>query len=201
MLQANERQWLGQSDHLQAAPDDTNIDRKIAFFARNRTHACGTHGDKQRMTAHGEMPIVCRGIRGATTAAANTAEDILEATQELVIVLIALNDLDTDDIVSAIFTTTPDLTAMFPALAARTFGWIDVPMMCAHEMAVPGSLSQAVRVLVQINTRKSNSEIRHIYLKGAKQLRPEWGISDEEVSRASSLNSVRQNNANVSATS
>lgn len=153
------------------------------------------------MTAHGEMPIVCRGIRGATTAAANTAEDILEATQELVIVLIALNDLDTDDIVSAIFTTTPDLTAMFPALAARTFGWIDVPMMCAHEMAVPGSLSQAVRVLVQINTRKSNSEIRHIYLKGAKQLRPEWGISDEEVSRASSLNSVRQNNANVSATS
>lgn len=147
------------------------------------------------------MPIVCRGIRGATTAAANTAEDILEATQELVTVLIALNDLDTDDIVSAIFTTTPDLTAMFPALAARTFGWIDVPMMCAHEMAVPGSLSQAVRVLVQINTRKSNSEIRHIYLKGAKQLRPEWGISDEEVSRASSLNSVRQNNANVSATS
>lgn len=153
------------------------------------------------MTAHGETPIVSRGIRGATTATANTAEDILEATQELVTVLIALNDLDTDDIVSAIFTTTPDLTAMFPALAARTFGWTDVPMMCAHEMAVPGSLPQAVRVLVQINTQKSNSEIRHIYLKGAKQLRPEWGISDEEVSRASSLNSARQNNASVSATS
>ena len=135
------------------------------------------------MTANGETPIVCRGIRGATTAAANTAEDILEATQELVTVLIALNDLDTDDIVSAIFTTTPDLTAMFPALAARTFGWTEVPMMCAHEMNVPGSLEQAVRVLVQVNTRKSTSEIRHVYLKGAKQLRPEWGIADEELAQ------------------
>lgn len=135
------------------------------------------------MTANGETPIVCRGIRGATTAAANTAEDILEATQELVTVLIALNDLDTDDIVSAIFTTTPDLTAMFPALAARTFGWTEVPMMCAHEMDVPGSLAQAVRVLVHVNTRKAASEIRHVYLKGAKQLRPEWGIADDELAQ------------------
>ncbi|HWV35901.1 MAG TPA: chorismate mutase [Thermomicrobiales bacterium] len=135
------------------------------------------------MTANGETPIVCRGIRGATTAAANTAEDILEATQELVTALIALNDLDTDDIVSAIFTTTPDLTAMFPALAARTFGWTEVPMMCSHEMAVPGSLEKAVRVLVHINTTKSGKEIRHVYLKGAKQLRPEWGIDDAELAR------------------
>lgn len=135
------------------------------------------------MAEHGEMPIVCRGIRGATTAAANTAEDILEATQELVEVLIGLNDLRTEDIASAIFTTTPDLTAMFPASAARSFGWTEVPMVCSHEMAVPGALEKAVRVLVHVNTTKSTSEIRHVYLKGAKQLRPEWGIPDEEVLR------------------
>lgn len=135
------------------------------------------------MTEHGEMPIVCRGIRGATTAAANTAEDILEATQELVEVLIGLNDLKTEDIASAIFSTTPDLTAMFPASAARSFGWTEVPMMCSHEMAVPGALAKTVRVLVHVNTTKSASEIRHVYLKGARQLRPEWGISDEEVAR------------------
>jgi chorismate mutase len=128
-------------------------------------------------------PIVCRGIRGATTAAANTAEDILEATQELVTVLIALNELSSDDIASAIFTTSPDLTAMFPALAARSFGWTEVPMMCAHEMAVPGALDKAVRVLVHVNTTKSPSEIRHVYLKGAKQLRPEWGVSDDELAQ------------------
>lgn len=139
------------------------------------------------MTAQEERaatpPVVCRGIRGATTAAANTAEDILEATQELVTVLIALNELSSDDIVSAVFTTSPDLTAMFPALAARSFGWTEVPMMCAHEMDVPGALEKAVRVLVHINTTKTPSGIRHVYLKGAKQLRPEWGVSDEALAR------------------
>lgn len=133
------------------------------------------------MTSHGEMPTICRGIRGATTAGANTAEDILEATQELVEVLIALNHLKSEDIASAIFTTTQDLTAMFPAAAARSFGWTEVPMMCSHEMAVPGALEKAVRVLVHVNTTRTPSEIRHVYLKGAKQLRPEWGIADEEV--------------------
>lgn len=127
--------------------------------------------------------MVCRGIRGATTAAANTAEDILEATQELVDVIIGLNDLKSDDIASAIFSTTPDLNAMFPAAAARLFGWTEVPMMCSHEMGVPGSLQKAVRVLVHVNTTKSPSEIRHVYLKGAKKLRPEWGVADDEIAR------------------
>lgn len=140
-------------------------------------------------------PIVCRGIRGATTAAANTAEDILEATQELVTVLIALNEIDSDDIVSAIFTTSPDLTAMFPALAARTFGWTEVPMMCSHEMAVPGALEKAVRVLVTINTTKTPSEVRHVYLKGAKQLRPEWGVSDDELAQLRSGGEVAVSSA------
>ncbi len=151
------------------------------------------------MTAHGEMPTICRGIRGATTAGANTAEDILEATQELVEVLIELNDLQTEDIASAIFTTTPDLTAMFPASAARTFGWTEVPMICSHEMSVPGALDNAVRVLVHVNTTRSASEIRHVYLKGAKQLRPEWGISDEEVARITGAGSTSSDETEVAA--
>lgn len=145
------------------------------------------------MTANGERPIVCRGIRGATTATANTAEDILEATQQLVTSLIDLNDISSEDIASAIFTTTTDLTAMFPAMAARSFGWTDVPMICSHEMAVPGALTKAVRVLVHVNTRKTPDEIRHVYLKGAKQLRPEWGISDDELAAIVERNSNRAN--------
>lgn len=130
-------------------------------------------------------PIVCRGLRGATTADANTAEDILEATSELVRVLVALNDLHAEDIASVIFTTTVDLNATFPAIAAREFGWSEVPLICSHEMAVPGGLGHAVRVLVHVNTTRSASEMRHVYLKGARQLRPEWGISDDELNRLS----------------
>lgn len=151
------------------------------------------------MTSHGEMPIICRGIRGATTAGANTAEDILEATQELVEVLIELNGLNSGDIASAIFTTTPDLTAMFPAAAARSFGWTEVPMMCSHEMSVPGALEKAVRVLVHVNTTRSASEVRHVYLKGAKQLRPEWGIPDEEVARITGTRAPSSDDAEVAA--
>ncbi len=125
--------------------------------------------------------MVCRGIRGATTAPINTAEDILEATRELVVTLKHLNRLETDDIASAIFTTTPDLNATFPALAAREVGWTEVPLMCTHEMDVPGSLQRAIRILLHVNTSKSASEVRHVYLKGARQLRPEWGLSDGEL--------------------
>jgi chorismate mutase len=123
----------------------------------------------------------CRGIRGATTAIANTAEDILEATDELMRTVIALNELEPADVASVIFTTTPDLTATFPALAARDIGWTEVPLMCAHEMAVPGSLQKCVRVMIHVNTTKSAAEIRHVYLKGARELRPEWAYSDDEV--------------------
>ncbi|MCA9858440.1 MAG: chorismate mutase [Thermomicrobiales bacterium] len=125
-------------------------------------------------------PLVCRGIRGATTADANTAEDILEATTEMMNLLIRLNDLEPEHVVSAIFTTSPDLNATFPAVAAREIGWYEVPLMCAHEMDVPASLQKAVRVLLQINTTKSASEIRHVYLKGARQLRPEWAYDEDD---------------------
>ena len=159
------------------------------------------NGVQSRMTTQREAPMICRGIRGATTSAANTAEDILEATEELVKILIHLNTLDSDDIASAIFTTTPDLTAWFPALAAREFGWTEVPMICTHEMAVPGSLQKAVRVLVHVNTTRGASDMRHVYLKGAKQLRPEWGISDTELAAVLSASLASAEEADTAAVS
>ena len=128
-----------------------------------------------------QPPIACRGIRGATTAEANTAEDILEATHELLTALIHLNDLAPEDVASAIFTTTPDLTATFPALAARDLGWTEVPLLCGHEMDVPGALGRVVRILLHVNTTRAAAEIRHVYLKDARALRPEWALTDDDL--------------------
>ncbi|MCS7207783.1 MAG: chorismate mutase [Dehalococcoidia bacterium] len=116
-------------------------------------------------------PVVCRGIRGATTASANTREAILEATKELLQALVAANSLDTQDIATAIFTTTTDLNAEFPAVAARQMGWEMVPLLCAHEMQVPDGLPRCIRVLLLVNTTKGQEEIRHIYLREAVNLR------------------------------
>jgi chorismate mutase len=124
------------------------------------------------------MPIYCRGIRGATTADANTPEAILDATRELLLSMIDANDLNSEDVGSAIFTTTPDLNAEFPALAARALGWHDVALICGHEMAVPGALSRCIRILIHWNTPKSQAEIKHIYIKGAQNLRPDRNISE-----------------------
>ena len=98
------------------------------------------------------MTYACRGIRGATTADANTREAILAATREMLALLIEQNRLQPDDIVSAIFSTTPDLNAEFPAVAARDLGWVDTALLCTHEMAVPGSLPRCIRVLIHWNT-------------------------------------------------
>jgi chorismate mutase len=117
---------------------------------------------------------VCRAIRGATTAASNTAEDILEATDELLRTVLALNEITPEDCVSLLFTTTHDLNATFPAVAARAIGLDQVPLMCSHEMNVPGALDMVVRVMVHINTEKPASAIRHVYLRRARELRPEW---------------------------
>lgn len=119
--------------------------------------------------------LACRAIRGATTVESNTAEDILEATDELLQTILALNDVAPDDMVSIIFTTTTDLNATFPAVAARSMGLDQIPLMCAHEMNVPGALDMVVRVMMHINTEKPASEITHVYLRRAKELRPEWG--------------------------
>ena len=113
-----------------------------------------------------------RGVRGATTVDANTREAILEATTELLSALIEANAITADDVASAFFTTTPDLTAEFPAVAAReTFGWSHVALMCGHEMNVPGSLPMCLRILLHVNTDRKPAEIRFIYLRGARALR------------------------------
>lgn len=117
--------------------------------------------------------IVCRGIKGATTVERNTREAILAATTELLSRMVELNDVQPDDIASAIFSTTPDLNAEFPAVAARRMGWTDVPLCCVHEMDVPGSLRMCLRILLHVNTTRSAREIVHVYLRGARVLRPD----------------------------
>jgi len=115
----------------------------------------------------------CRGVRGAITVDANTAEDILEATAELLQGLIGANEIEAEQVVSAIFSTTPDLDAAFPARAARDLGWHDVALLCTHEMAVPGALPRVIRVLLHVNTARAARDMVHLYLKGARQLRPD----------------------------
>ena len=119
------------------------------------------------------MTLCCRGIRGATTVEENSAEAIVAGTRELLEQMIALNSLNVKDLASAIFSVTPDLTAAFPAQAARELGWQHVALFDAQEIPVPGSLPQCVRVLIHWNTEKAQAEIRHAYLRGAASLRPD----------------------------
>ena len=114
----------------------------------------------------------CRGIRGATTVEHNTKEEILAATKELLQRMIDANEVKTEAVACAIFTTTPDINAEFPAVAAREeLGWSEVALLCGHEMNVPGSLPRCLRILILFNTEKSADEIVHIYIKGARQLK------------------------------
>jgi chorismate mutase len=115
----------------------------------------------------------CRGVRGATTADINQRESILTATRQLLALMIRQNDIEPSDVASAIFTTTPDLNAEFPALAARQLGWVDVPLLCTHEIQVPGALRKCIRILVNWNTAKSQEAIHHVYVKDAVRLRPD----------------------------
>ncbi len=105
--------------------------------------------------------MTCRGIRGATSVQANTADAILIATRELLERIIVANQLVVDDVASVIFTATPDLSAAYPAQAARAMGWVNTPLLCMQEMAVQGSLEECIRVLVHWNTDKAASEIQH----------------------------------------
>jgi chorismate mutase len=116
-------------------------------------------------------PVVCRGIRGAILAEANTAEAILEATQALLGALVEANGVEPEDLASAIFTTTPDLTEAFPARAARLLGWTEVPLLGAVEMDHPTAPGRCIRVLLHWNTARRPGEIRHVYLRGAEILR------------------------------
>lgn len=119
------------------------------------------------------MTVVCRGVRGATTIEADTPEAILTATGELLEQIVTANRIDPADVCSVIFTTTPDVVSEYPALAARKMGWVDVALLCSHEMAVPHGLKKCIRVLIHWNTTKTAAEIQHVFTGGAVSLRPD----------------------------
>ena len=118
--------------------------------------------------------MAVRGLRGATTVEQNVATEILAATRELLQELLSANGISTDEeIVSAVFTTTPDVNAVFPAEAARSLGLSQVPLLCASEIAVPNSMPRCIRILLHVNTDQPQSAMKHVYLREAKRLRPD----------------------------
>ncbi|MCA9837538.1 MAG: chorismate mutase [Trueperaceae bacterium] len=115
-----------------------------------------------------------RGIRGATTVEKDEVALIHEATRELLLAMLEANDIQDFEIIGSIFfTTTPDLCSTFPAEAARAIGMTTVPLMCTQEIPVPNRLPRAIRVMMQVNTKKTQKEIKHIYLRDAVSLRPD----------------------------
>lgn len=118
--------------------------------------------------------MTIRGVRGATVVSGSEAEEILSATRELLLEMVAANPgLEPEDIASIFFTVTEDIQAAYPAFAARQLGWVEVPMLDAVEIAVPGGQPRCIRVLIQWNTSLSQKEIRHVYLGEAARLRPD----------------------------
>jgi chorismate mutase len=117
--------------------------------------------------------MAVRGLRGAITVDADDPEEIAKRTTDLLGVLFERNDLDPESVISIFFTATPDLRSVAPAAAARAFGLVEVPLLCAQEMAVDGALDRCVRLLLHIETTRSRAELRHVFLRGAVKLRPE----------------------------
>ncbi len=115
-----------------------------------------------------------RGVRGATTASANTREAVLEATTELIRQLVSENEIDSEDLAAVHFNTSPDLVAEFPAVAVREgLGWDYVPLLNGQEIDRPDAQRKCIRVLMLWNTDKSQREIKHVYLRDATSLRPD----------------------------
>jgi chorismate mutase len=138
------------------------------------------------------MPV--RGIRGATTADADTPDAITEATRGLLEQLVAANELVAGEVAFAYFTTTRDLVSEFPARAARELGWLDVPLLCGHDMDVPlpnpRAVARCIRILLLYNTDRPQAAMRHLYLRGAEaikqdldRLRGELDVLTGEVAR------------------
>ena len=117
--------------------------------------------------------MMIRGVRGATTVESNSPEAILDATKELLAAMTKVNEIEVDSVGSAFFTLTQDLNAEFPAVAARQMGWTDVPLLCGHEMNKPGALPMCLRILLHVNTEKPAKDMKHVYLRGARVLRPD----------------------------
>jgi chorismate mutase len=117
--------------------------------------------------------IALRAVRGAITVERDEPALIYDATRALLTEIVARNEVSTAEIISVIFTVTPDLTSAFPALAARSLGWLDVPLLCTMEIPVPGALGRCIRVLLHVESARTRSEIRHVYLGDAVVLRPD----------------------------
>lgn len=115
--------------------------------------------------------LAVRAVRGAIQVDADDRELILAGASELIAAVLARNDIRTDQLISIIFTATPDLTAEFPAYAARLLGLTDVPLLCTTEIAVPGALPRVLRLLAHVDSQLGRGEIRHVYLRGAAALR------------------------------
>ena len=115
--------------------------------------------------------MAVRAIRGAVQVDANQRADILDGTTDLVTEVMTRNGLVPDDVISVVFTTTPDLTAEFPALAARKIGFHDVPLLCASEIDVPGAMPRVVRLMMHVETGLARTQVQHVYLRGAAALR------------------------------
>lgn len=112
-----------------------------------------------------------RALRAATTLDEDTPDQITARVQEMLKELLARNQLEIDDIISVVFTATPDVVSMFPATAARSIGFGSVPLLCAREIDVPGSTPRCIRALLHVQTSRRASELRHVYLHEAKGLR------------------------------
>jgi chorismate mutase len=117
------------------------------------------------------VPRAVRALRGATTVDVDTPEQVTERVTTLLKEMFARNDVDHDDLISILFTATDDIRSIFPATAARTIGLGDVPLMCAREIPVPGSMPRCLRVMVHFESDKSRRELHHIYLEQARSLR------------------------------
>jgi chorismate mutase len=115
--------------------------------------------------------MALRAVRGATQLRADDREELVDAVVELVTEVLARNALSTDDLVSIVFTSTPDLKCDFPAAAARTLGIGDVPLLCAQELDIPGALPRVVRLMLHAETSLARSQVQHVYLRGAEVLR------------------------------
>lgn len=115
--------------------------------------------------------MALRAVRGAIQVERDEREQVLAASAEMVQAVLERNGLTPDDLVSVVFTATPDLTSEFPAYAARQMGIVDVPLLCATEIAVPGAMPRVLRLLAHVETDLARSEVRHVYLRGAAALR------------------------------
>ena len=170
--QSNNDETFAETPSFAEANGDPSYheDRSSALYRRDAD--CIMLGELIQVDLE-ERSMQCRGVRGATTVESDTRDEILNATRQLIALMIRLNEIESCDVASAIFSTTRDLHAEFPALAARQLGWLDVPLLCTNEMEVPGALPRCIRVLINWNTNRPQSEITHVYVKEAVKLRPD----------------------------